>query len=261
MKISVVINTFNSERFLDECLRSVRSFDEIVLCDMHSTDHTVAIAERYGCRIVYHERTGFVEPARNYAISCASNEWVLVLDSDEVIPGALRQYLYGFAGRAEAEGYAALKMARKNYFLGRFMHGDYPDYIIRLIRKSKTYWPEQIHARPIVEGRIFTIPSRRRELAMEHLANESVSARIAKTNQYSDKELIRRRGQDFSVFSAFVKCSWRFLRFYVVKGGFRDGKAGFAYAVLNAFYKFATVAKLWEQGAAGREVGSGGSEQ
>ncbi len=159
MKISVVINTFNSERFLDECLRSVRSFDEIVLCDMHSTDRTIAIAESYGCRIVYHERTGFVEPARNYAISCASNEWVLVLDSDEVIPDALRTYLYDFAERAEAEGYAALKMARKNYFLGRFMHGDYPDYIVRLIRKSRTDWPERIHARPVVDGRIFTIPA------------------------------------------------------------------------------------------------------
>lgn len=44
-------------------------------------------------------------------------------------------------------------MARKNYFMGRFMHGDYPDYIIRLIRRSKTFWPEQIHARPVIEGR------------------------------------------------------------------------------------------------------------
>ena len=46
-----------------------------------------------------------------------------------------------------------------------------------------------------------------------------------------------------------LKCTWRFVRFYMVKGGFRDGKAGFAYAVLNAFYKFATVAKLWERKA------------
>ena len=183
MKISVVVNTFNSERFLDRCLSSVDGFDEIVLCDMHSTDSTISIAERHGCRIVYHERTGFVEPARNYAISQAANEWVLVLDSDEVIPAALKDYLYRFAETAEARGYAALKMARKNYFMGRFMHGDYPDYIIRLIRRSKTFWPEQIHARPVIEGRVFTIPARRRELAMEHLANESVAARIAKTNQ------------------------------------------------------------------------------
>lgn len=247
MKISVVINTLDSERFLDECLASVRTFDEIVLCDMYSTDRTIEIAERYGCRIVYHERTGFVEPARNYAISQASNDWVLVVDSDEVIPEPLRAFLYGFVETAEQQGYAALKMARKNYFLGRFMHGDYPDYIIRLIRKSRCYWPEQIHARPVIEGRIFTIPSRRRELAMEHLANESLTARISKINLYTDKELIRREGQDKSVGAAFVKCSWRFIRFYIVKGGFRDGKAGFSYAVLNALYKFATIAKLWER--------------
>lgn len=100
MKISVVVNTFNSERFLDRCLSSVDGFDEIVLCDMHSTDSTISIAERHGCRIVYHERTGFVEPARNYAISQAANEWVLVLDSDEVIPAALKDYLYRFAETA-----------------------------------------------------------------------------------------------------------------------------------------------------------------
>ena len=123
------------------------------------------------------------------------------------------------------------------------MHGDYPDYIIRLIRKSKTYWPETIHARPVIDGGIFAIPSRRRGIGGRALANESVSSRIAKIDLYSDKELLRRADQRFSVWKAFSKCSWRFLRFYVVKGGFRDGKAGFTYAVLNACYKFATIAK------------------
>ena len=70
---------------------------------------------------------------------------------------------------------------------------------------------------------------------------------IAKIDLYSDKELLRRADQRFSVWKAFSKCSWRFLRFYVVKGGFRDGKAGFTYAVLNACYKFATIAKIWER--------------
>lgn len=126
MKISVVVNTFNSERFLDRCLSSVDGFDEIVLCDMHSTDSTISIAERHGCRIVYHERTGFVEPARNYAISQAANEWVLVLDSDEVIPAALKDYLYRFAETAEAGDTRHSKWLRKNYFMGRFMHGDSP---------------------------------------------------------------------------------------------------------------------------------------
>ncbi len=247
MKISVVINTFNSERFLDACLKSVATFDEIVLCDMHSTDQTCAIAEKYGCRIVYHERTGFVEPARNYAIAQASNEWVLVLDSDEVVPDALREYLYRFAEQSEHTEYAALRMPRKNYFFGKFMHGDYPDYIVRLIRKSKCDWPVTIHARPNINGRTASIPSRRHDLAIVHLANESVEARLAKINVYSDKELLRRSGQHFSVGKAFMKCSWRFLRFYLIKGGFRDGKAGFTYAALNACYKFTTIAKIWER--------------
>lgn len=249
MKISVVINTFNSARFLEACLDSVRLFDEIVLCDMYSTDDTLTIAQRYGCKIVYHEQTGIVEPARNYAIAQAANEWVLVLDSDEVVPEALRTYLYAFIETAEQRHFTALKMARKNYFFGRFMHGDYPDYIIRLIRQSKCHWPETIHARPIIDGAIFTIPSRRKELAIEHLANESISSRIAKINLYADKELLRREEQQFSVFGAFTKCAWRFLRFYVVKGGFRDGRAGFTYAILNACYKFTTIAKLWERQA------------
>lgn len=203
MKISVVVNTFNSERFLDRCLSSVDGFDEIVLCDMHSTDSTISIAERHGCRIVYHERTALSSRRATMRFRQAANEWVLVLDSDEVIPPQLKDYLYRFAEDGRGPGITRhSKMARKNYFMGRFMHGDYPDYIIRLIRRSKTFWPEQIHARPVIEGRVFTIPARRRELAMEHLANESVAARIAKTNQYTDKEMIRREGQDFSVGSA-----------------------------------------------------------
>ena len=120
MKISVVVNTFNSERFLDRCLSSVDGFDEIVLCDMHSTDSTISIAERHGCRIVYHERTGFVEPARNYAISQAANEWVLVLDSDEVIPAALKDYLYRFAETAEARGVRGAQNGAEELLHGPF---------------------------------------------------------------------------------------------------------------------------------------------
>ena len=155
MKISVVVNTFNSERFLDRCLSSVDGFDEIVLCDMHSTDSTISIAERHGCRIVYHERTGFVEPARNYAISQAANEWVLVLDSDEVIPAALKDYLYRFAETAEARGYAAL-----NRFMpvrsSRAVSSRFPPVAVSWLWST---WPTK--ASPRGSLRRISIPTRR----------------------------------------------------------------------------------------------------
>ena len=253
MGISAVVNTYNSERFLEACLESLKAFDEIVLCDMHSTDRTVEIARRYGCRIVYHEYTGFVEPARNYVISQAANDWVLVVDSDEVIPETLCKFLHRFTETAEMKRYAAVKMPRKNYFWGRFMRGDYPDYIIRLVRRSKSFWPNKIHVRPVIEGRIYTIPRRRKQLAVEHLANETVSQRLAKFDVYADKELLRREGEHFSTFSLFFKFTYRFLLLYLIKGGFRDGKAGVTYAFLNAFYKFTTVAKLWERQATAKK--------
>ena len=84
-KISVVINTLNADRLLDKCLESVKEADEIIICDMHSEDKTIEIAQKFGCKIVYHERTGIVEPARNWAMEQACGDWILVLDADEIV--------------------------------------------------------------------------------------------------------------------------------------------------------------------------------
>ena len=93
MAISVVINTYNAAKQLERTLESVTDFDEIVVCDMESTDHTLDIARGYGCKIVTFERKDYniVEHARNFAISQASNEWVLVVDADEVVTSEMRK--------------------------------------------------------------------------------------------------------------------------------------------------------------------------
>ena len=85
-KISVVINTYNASKFLARVLDSVKDFDEIVICDMESTDDTLEIAQRYGCKIVTFKKEGvsIVEPARQFAIDAASHPWVLVVDADEL---------------------------------------------------------------------------------------------------------------------------------------------------------------------------------
>ena len=96
MPISVVINTYNAELHLEKVLDAVKDFDEIVVCDMESTDSTLAIAKKHGCRITTFPKGNItiVEPARNFAIQQATHEWVLVVDADEVITPQLREYLY-----------------------------------------------------------------------------------------------------------------------------------------------------------------------
>ena len=244
MKISVVINTFNSERYLTQCLDSVRDFDQIVVCDMHSTDRTLEIAARYGCKVVFHEHTGIVEPARNYAISQADNEWVLVADSDETVPPTLREALYSFVEKC-GEDCAGLLIPRSNYFMGRFMHGSWPDYILRLVKKSKTEWPSTIHARARIDGRVERLAAKR-TLSFKHLDDPTISQKLAKIDLYTEKERVRRAGKKYTVCGAAMRVMFRFCRMYIIKGGWRDGVAGWVYARLDATYKLITIAKLWE---------------
>lgn len=100
---------------------------------------TFLLQEQGQRRIVYHGRTDYCEPARNFAIQSAAYEWVLLVDSDELVPGDLRQYLYRQIERQE--DWVGLRIPRKNYLFGKFMHGDYPDYILRFFRKDKVFWP------------------------------------------------------------------------------------------------------------------------
>ena len=240
-RISAVLNTYNAAEHLDRVLTALKDFDEIVLVDMYSTDETRAIAERHGARIVDFERCGICEPARNTAIQSASNPWVLIVDSDEIVPDALREYLYSVAARPDAP--AALRIPLKNYFMGREMHCLYPSYITRFVRKDSVDWPPVVHAKPIVSGRIDTIPSSRRDLAMIHLARNTVESRMEKMERYTDMEVRRRGPHRYSAGAYIIKPFARFFRAYILKGGFRDGHPGLLWAMLDAQYKFSTIAK------------------
>ena len=115
-KISVVVHTYNNEKIIRECLESIKDFDEIVLCDMYSTDKTLDIAKEYNCKIIMHENIGCVDPARNFAISHASNKWVLVVDSDEIITKDLKKFLYDFI-KSQTK-YNGIKLPRHTYCWG-----------------------------------------------------------------------------------------------------------------------------------------------
>lgn len=245
--ISVVVNTYNAEKHLRRVLDSVRDFDEIVVCDMESTDSTLSIAGEYGCRIVTFPRgnVNIVEPARQFAIDCASHEWVLVVDADEIVTPQLREYLYSMVGRSDCPD--GLYIPRRNYFMGRFMHAHYPDYILRFFRKDKTTWPPVIHEQPKVKGRVDRLPRKRMELAFEHLANDTVADRVRKTDQYTDNELQRKAHRHFGTSALVTRPLHRFFKYYVLKGGWRDGKPGFIKAVLEAFYQFVMLAKMEER--------------
>lgn len=246
-RISIVINTYNAEKHLERVIDSVKGFDEILVCDMDSTDNTLEIAQRKGCRIINfpkgkHE---IVEPAREFAIHEASHQWVLVVDADELVSPFLREYLYAQISRKDAP--CGIAIPRKNYFMGHFLHSAYPDYVLRFFRRDKTHWPAVIHCSPEVEGEVVRIPKRRKDLALLHLANDSVSDILRKSDIYSNYELSRRRRKNYGVWTLLSRPMFRFFKSYVLKRGFLDGKSGLIHAILDSIYQVVIVAKIIEE--------------
>ena len=245
-KISVVINTWNAEQHLRKVLESVKDFDEVLVCDMESTDSTQAIAREYGCRVVIFPKEGhtIVEPAREFAIHEASHEWVLVIDADEVVTPQLKDYLYSQIAQPQCP--TGIAIPRKNYFMGHFLHSAYPDYVLRFFQKEKTHWPAVIHCSPEVNGNVERIPAKQKELALEHLANDSVGDILRKTETYSNYEVSRRFDRNYGIGALLGRPLFRFFKSYILKGGFLDGKPGLIHAILDAHYQFVVVAKIME---------------
>lgn len=245
-KISVVINTYNAERYLRPVLDEAKEFDEVVVCDMESTDATVAIAQGYGCRVVTFPKgdISICEPARNFAIQSAKYEWVLVVDADEVPTAELRAYLYERIRRGDCPD--ALRVPRRNKFLGRFMHSA-SDYQTRFLRKSKVDWPPIIHCRPIVHGTIERIPNNIKGVHLLHLDDAPIASRISKMNVYSDYEVPKRMDKRYSLAALVYRPMWFFVKGFFFQGGWRDGKRGLVQALMASVYQITLLSKLMER--------------
>lgn len=245
-KISVIVQTYNAQRHLDIVLKSVARFDEIIVADMESDDDTVAIAKRHRTKVVVYPRgvSRICEAFRDKAVHEASNPWVLVVDADEVVTDALRDYLYDEISRDPSP--RGIMIPRRNYFRGRWMRCDYPDYVCRFFRSAGSFWPTAIHSLPTYQGPTVKIDACRTDLALIHLANESLSRQINKMNQYTEMEKARRR-VNYHRYKLIIDPAFRFFKSYVMKGAFWQGVDGFIKAVMDSFYRFAALAKVEEE--------------
>jgi glycosyltransferase involved in cell wall biosynthesis len=146
MGISVLINTFNEEKNIRNCLETVKWADEIIIVDMYSDDKTVEIAKEYTDKIYFFERVGYVEPARQFALEKATHEWVLVVDADELVPLKLKNKLIEIMEKNLAD---VVFIPRNNYFFGRLMQGTgwgaLQDYQPRFFKKNFVSFLERIH--------------------------------------------------------------------------------------------------------------------
>lgn len=244
--ISVVINTYNARQYLGEVLESVKDFDEIVVCDMESTDDTREIAARYGCRIVTFPKGNHksAEPARTFAIQSATSKWVLVVDADELVTPELRQVLYAEIARPDCP--AGFYIPRQNKFMGMFVRDFHYDYQLRFFIREGTEWPPYVHTFPKVQGRVVKLKADRKARLL-HLMDETMQEYMAKMNQYTDNEVEKKKDKGYGLWALLWRPVWRFFKKYVLDGSFRMGTRGLIRSLMAGYYQFVLVAKIIEK--------------
>ena len=244
-KISAVLNVFNGEKYLDRVLDALGGFDEIVVCDMESTDCTVEIARSHGARVISFPRgeENICEPARQTVIDAAANPWVLVVDADEIVTPELRDYLYRRVASGDCpEG---LAVPFRNMFLGRFIHHK-PEYHLRFFRRESVTWPPTIHSIPQVTGRTERIPLKEKNANILHLNDATIYERVGKMNRYTEFDRDRRLHRNFGVGAMLFRPGWAYFKSYLLRGGWRNGRIGLVVAFQEMAYQITLMNKIME---------------
>lgn len=255
-KISVLINTLNEEKNLPYALRSVVPWaDEIVVVDMYSDDRTVEIARRYGAKVFLHERVAEFEIARAYAIDNAKNDWMFFLDADEVVPERLSRELLHLASTGQ---YDVVKVPRVNYLIGApVMHSGWSpneDKQYRLFRRGKLRVRPTMHDHIEVmsDAKVYEIPYLP-GTGIIHFSYLDISHFIEKLNRYTSIHALQavKAGERSNIARALFRAARKFLAFYILRRGYKDGWRGIYLALLMFFYEISTFAKITQLNAVG----------
>ncbi len=247
IRLSCLINTLNEEHNLKRCLESLNFVDEIVVVDMESSDKTVEIAKEYTHLVYSHQKTGYVEPARNFGLSKCSGDWILIVDADEVIPHTLATKLLELAQQTT---FSYFRLPRSNNIFNKALKhtGWWPDYNIRFFKKGSVVWQDAIHSVPITSGLGEDLQPQE-ELAIKHFHYRSLDEYLTRMLRYTKQqadELIK-DGYQYTHFDVISKPFSEFISRFFGAQGYKDGFHGLVLSLLQAFSTFVVYLRLWEK--------------
>lgn len=256
-KISACIITFNEAEHIRAACESVSWADEIIVVDSGSTDRTREIAVECGARVIERPWPGFAIQ-KQFAAEQAAHDWIFSLDADEKVSDKLHASIKGLREQGLSELADGYLIPRRAFYLGRWIRGGgwYPDRQLRLYRKSKGGWAgahvhESVKMEPnarvgVLEGDLlhYTVQN-----AAEH--HRMIGERYAPLAARKMFEAGRRT----SPWQIATVGPATFIRNFILKGGFRDGLAGFSIASFAAHHAFLKYMQLWE--LQNREAGDG----
>jgi glycosyltransferase involved in cell wall biosynthesis len=239
--LSAIVITQNEAGKIADCLDSLAFCSERIVVDCGSDDDTVSLALAHGARVEHHPFEGF-GAQKNFALSLASGEWVLSVDADERVSPALAAEIAAAIGEKNVDGY---EMPRLSSFLGRQMRhsGWYPDHVLRVFRRGRARFSDDIvHERVVCEGSV-----RRLKEPLVHFPVDRIEDALSRLDRYSSAgaEQMVASGRRVTFASGFLHGFWTFIRTYVLRAGFLDGREGLLLAIANAEGSYYRYMKAW----------------
>ena len=243
-KLAVLILTKNEEKNIAECIQSAAFANEIVVIDSGSTDRTRELAESAGARFVVHlmDDEGFAGQ-RNYALTQTNADWVFYLDADERITADAVAEIQAIVHQ---DTLSVWRVKRMNIVFGQMMrYGEHgPDFVTRLFQRESVHWEGVVHERPVMkkQAEVHTLHG-----VLHHYTYNDWDRYFDKFNQYTTLMAIKmqEKGKNGSFVDILLHPIFAFIRFYILKRGFLDGKQGFIFAVTHYFYTMIKYVKLY----------------
>ncbi len=239
--ISAVVLTKNNQETIVHCLDSLSWCDEIVVIDDDSTDDTRMIAKGYGARVIRHSLHNNFAFQRNFALEKARGEWILFVDSDEVVSSGLRDDIQH---AIQTDTYVGYRLKRQDIFFGKQLRfGETARVrLLRLGKKDSGVWKRSVHEVWDIKGRIGDLRH-----PLLHYSHPTIRSFIDDINRYSTlhAEELKKIGTRVSVVDIVAYPLGKFLYNYVLRQGFRDGTEGTIMAFMMSLHSFLARAKLY----------------
>ena len=238
--VSVIVVTKNEEKSIEECLKTLKWCDEIIVIDDYSEDKTRNIAEKLGAKVFKHHLNNDFAQQHNYGLKQAKGEWVLFVDADERITPALAKEIKLEIKKNER---FAFVFKRQDFFMGkRLKYGETSK--VRLLRMAKKNgeWVRPVHEVWKTKWRTKTLKN-----PILHYPHPSISSFLKQINFHSTlhAKALKKEGVKFSLFRLIFNPLGKFLQNYIWRLGFLDGMPGLIMALMMSFHSFLARAKLY----------------
>ncbi len=243
--IAAIVITKNEERNIVACLESLKWVDELIVVDAQSTDRTVELAKIYTPSVFVRPWPGY-GPQKNFAIDQATADWILIVDADERVTDELREEILALLN--DSGPAAAYRIPRRNFYYGRWIRGagQYPDPQLRLVRRGRGRYNDlPVHEHLEVGGPVGALQGH-----LDHHTHPTVASHELKIERYSTlaaEERISKGKPNAAWYHLLFNPVWAFVKFYLFRGGYRDGLPGFIVSGFSAAHVLLKYAKLWER--------------